>query len=45
MLVTLFRHIAICQSVADILLTGMVPLEAVSHRFNLIFRDKRNPFS
>ena len=35
MLITLSRRAAICQSVAEVLLTGVVPLGAVSHRFNL----------
>ena len=37
MLITLSRRTAICQSVAEVQLTGVVPLGAVSHRFNLIF--------
>ena len=37
MLITLSRRTAICQSVAEISLTGVAPLGAVSHRFNLIF--------
>ena len=36
MLITLSRRTAICQSVAEVQLTGEVPLGAVSHRFNLI---------
>ena len=33
MLTTLSRHTAICQSVAEVQLTGVVFLGAVSHRF------------
>ena len=36
MVITLSRRIAICQSVAEVLLNGVAPLEAVSHRFDLI---------
>ena len=39
MLITLSRRTAICQSVAEVQLTGVAPLGAVSHRFNfLIFK-------
>ena len=31
------RRTAICQSVAEVLLTGVAPLGAVSHRFNFNF--------
>ena len=34
MLITLSRRTAICQSVAEVQLTGVAPLGAVSHRFN-----------
>ena len=34
MLITLSRRTAICQSVAEVYLTGVAPLGAVSHRFN-----------
>ena len=34
MLITLSRRTAICQSVAEVQLTGVAPLVAVSHRFN-----------
>ena len=37
MLITLSRRTAISQSVAEVWLTGVAPLGAVSHRFNLIF--------
>ena len=37
MLVTLSRCSAICQSVAEVLLTGVVSLGAVSHRFIYLF--------
>jgi hypothetical protein len=37
MLITLSLRTVICQSVAEVYLTGMAPLGAVSHRFNLIF--------
>ena len=36
MLITLSRRTAICQSVAEVLLTGVAPLGAVSHRFNFL---------
>ena len=36
MLITLSRRAAICQSVAEFQLTGVAPLGAVSHRFNLL---------
>ena len=36
MLITLSRRTAICQSVAEVLLTGVAPLGAVSHIFYLI---------
>ena len=36
MLITLSRRTAICQSVAEVELTGVTPLRAVSHRFNFI---------
>ena len=32
MLITLSRRAAICQSVAEVWLTGVAPLGAVSHR-------------
>ena len=34
MLITLSRRTAICESVAEVYLTGVAPLEAVSNRFN-----------
>ena len=34
MLITLSRRTAICQSVAEVYLTGVAPLGAVSLRFN-----------
>ena len=34
MLITLSRRAAICQSVAGVLLAGVAPLGAVSHRFD-----------
>ena len=34
MLITLSRRTAICQSVAEVQLTGVAPFGAVSHRFN-----------
>ena len=34
MLIRLSRRAAICQSVAEVQLTGVAPLGAVSHRFN-----------
>ena len=37
MLITLSRRTAICQSVGEVLLTGVASLEAVSHRFNFKF--------
>ena len=36
MLITLSRRTAIYQSVAEVKLTDVVPLGAVSHRFNFI---------
>ena len=33
--ITLSRHTAICLLVAEVLLTGVAPLGAVSHRFNV----------
>ena len=36
MLIALCRRAAICQSVSEVLLTGVAPLGALSHRFNLI---------
>ena len=52
MLITLSRRVAICQSVAEVQLTGVTPLGAVSHRFNFfiipsktgkaLFISKRN---
>ena len=36
MLITLSRRAAICQSVAEVQLTGVAPLGAASHKFNLI---------
>ena len=37
MLITLSRRTAICYSVAEVQLTGVAPIGAVSHRFDLIF--------
>ena len=37
MLITLSRCAAICQSVAQVQLTGVAPLETVSHRFIFFF--------
>ena len=37
MLITLFRRTVICQSVAEVQLTGVAPLGAVSHRFKFNF--------
>ena len=34
MLITLSRHTAICQSIAEVELTGVAPLGALSQRFN-----------
>ena len=34
MLITLSRRTTICQSVAEVYMSGVVPLGAVSHRFN-----------
>ena len=34
MLITLSRRTTICQSVAEVWLTAVAPLGAVSHRFN-----------
>ena len=34
MLITQFRRTATCQLVAEVYLTGVTPLGAVSHRFN-----------
>ena len=43
MLITLSRRAAICQSVAEVQLTGVAPLGAVSHRFNLIiFKEDKS---
>ena len=39
MLITLSHHAAICQSVAEVQLTSVAPLGAVSHRFNF-FKNK-----
>ena len=36
MLITLSRRTAICQSVAEVKLTGVAPLGALSHRFNYL---------
>ena len=36
MLITLSRRTAICQSFADVKLTGVAPLRAVSYKFILI---------
>ena len=36
MVITLSRRTSICQSVAEVYLTGVTPLGAVSHRFNLL---------
>ena len=40
MLITLSRHAAICQSVAEVYLTDVAPLEAVSQRFNFNILQK-----
>ena len=45
MLITLSRRVAICQSVAEDQLTGVAPLGAVSHRFNLILMRSTVPQS
>ena len=37
MLITLSRRAANCQSVAEVSLTGVAPLGAVSHRFKFNF--------
>ena len=37
MLIKLFRRTAIYQSVAEVFLTGVAPLGAVSHRFIYIY--------
>ena len=37
MLITLSHRNSICQSVAEVQLTGVVPLETVSHRLNFKF--------
>ena len=37
MLIKLSRRIGICQSVAKVYLTGVVPMRALSHRFKFIF--------
>ena len=37
MLITLSRRAAICQSVAEVQLTGLAPLGAVSHRLRLYY--------
>ena len=37
MIITLPRRTSICQSVAEVLLTGVAPLEAVNHRFDLFY--------
>ena len=37
MLIGLSRRTVICQSIAEVYLTGVAPLEAVSHRFILIY--------
>ena len=42
MLITLSRRAAICQSDAEVQLTGVVPLGAVSHRFNLIVKTSND---
>ena len=36
MLITLSRRTAICQSAAEVYLTGVAPLGAVRHRFNFL---------
>jgi hypothetical protein len=36
MLIILSRRTAICQSVAEVYLTSVAPLGALSHRFDLI---------
>ena len=42
MLITLSRRTAICQSVAEVQLTGVAPLGAVSHRFNFFNNNNNN---
>ena len=42
MLITLSRRSAICQSVAEVYLTGVASLGAVSHRFNFFKYLKSN---
>ena len=37
MLITLSRRAAICQSVAEVQLTGVDPFEAASHKFNYFY--------
>ena len=37
MVITLFRRAAICQSVAEVQLTDVAPLGAVSQRFNFFY--------
>ena len=42
MLITLSRRAAICQSLAEVQLTGLAPLGAVSHRFNFFLYETRH---
>ena len=42
MLITLSRRAAICQSFAEVQLTGVAPLGAVSHRFNFFLINNNN---
>ena len=42
MLITLSRRAVICQPVAEVYLTGVAPLGAVSHRFNFNFKLVRS---
>ena len=39
MLITLSPRPAICQSDAEILLTSVFPLRAISHKFNFLSRN------
>ena len=47
MLITLSRRTAVCQSVAEVQLTGVVPLGAVIHRlnFNFLSSDEYDEYS
>ena len=42
MIITLSRRTASCQSVAEVLLTGVAPLGGVSHRFTFFFTSANN---